>query len=35
MSQLQNKGRLVFEDKWPSMKPVVLKLLLQDQVTNS
>lgn len=31
----QNKGQLIFEDKWPLMEPVVLKLLLQDHVDNS
>jgi hypothetical protein len=31
----QNKGQLIFEDKWPAMEPVVLKLLLQDHVDNS
>lgn len=31
----QNKGQLIFEDKWPVMEPVVLKLLLQDHVDNS
>lgn len=31
----QNKGQLIFEDKWPSMQPVVLKLLLQDHVDST
>lgn len=30
----QNKGHLIFEDKWPAMEPVVLKLLLQEHVDN-
>jgi hypothetical protein len=34
-SQFQNKGQLIFEDKWPSMEPVVQKLLHQDHVDNS
>lgn len=32
--RLQNKGHLIFEDKWPAMEPVVLKLLLQEHVDN-
>uniref|UniRef100_A0A8C2X1N3 Cullin-5 n=1 Tax=Cyclopterus lumpus TaxID=8103 RepID=A0A8C2X1N3_CYCLU len=30
---LQNKGSLQFEDKWDSMRPIVLKLLRQEAVT--
>lgn len=32
---LKDKGQLVFEDKWPSMRPTILKLLRQDSVTRS
>jgi hypothetical protein len=31
---LQNKGQLQFEEKWPVMEPVVIKILLQDHITN-
>lgn len=30
---LQDKGQVTFEDKWPSMRPIVLKLLKQEPVT--
>ncbi|CAH2225333.1 cullin-5 [Pelobates cultripes] len=30
---LKNKGSLQFEDKWDSMRPIVLKLLRQESVT--
>lgn len=29
----QEKGQLLFEDKWPSMRPIVLKLLQQEPVS--
>jgi hypothetical protein len=29
----QDKGQLLFEDKWPGMRPVILKLLQQETVT--
>lgn len=32
---LQDKGQLMFEDKWPSMRPIVLKLLQQEPVTQN
>ncbi|XP_013193169.1 cullin-5 [Amyelois transitella] len=30
---LKDKGQVTFEDKWPSMRPIVLKLLKQEPVT--
>ena len=30
---LKDKGQLSFEDKWPSMRPTILKLLRQETVT--
>lgn len=32
---LKDKGQLSFEDKWPSMRPIVLKLLQQQPVTQA
>ena len=32
---LKDKNQLVFEDKWPSMRPTILKLLRQEAVTRS
>ncbi len=32
---LQQQGQLKFEDKWPSMRPTVLKLLRQETVTRA
>jgi len=32
---LKDKGQLSFEDKWPSMRPTILKLLRQEPVTRS
>ena len=32
---LKDKGQLSFEDKWPSMRPTILKLLRQETVTRS
>lgn len=32
---LQEKGQLLFEDKWPSMRPIVLKLLQQESVSQA
>ncbi|XP_039288554.1 cullin-5 [Nilaparvata lugens] len=29
------KGQLLFEDKWPSMRPIILKLLQQEPVTHN
>jgi hypothetical protein len=29
----QDKGQLLFEDKWPAMRPIILKLLQQEPVT--
>jgi cullin-5 len=29
----QDKGQLLFEDKWPAMRPIILKLLQQEHVT--
>ena len=31
----QNDNKRSFEDHWPSMRPVILKLLRQDPVTRS
>lgn len=31
----QDKGQVTFEDKWPSMRPIVLKLLKQEPVTQT
>ncbi len=33
--KFQAQGQLQFEDKWPSMRPTVLKLLRQEPVTRS
>lgn len=30
----QDKGQLLFEDKWPAMRPIILKLLQQEPVTH-
>lgn len=30
----QDKGQLLFEDKWPAMRPNILKLLQQEPVTH-
>ncbi|KAL7038687.1 hypothetical protein ACKWTF_009660 [Chironomus riparius] len=32
---LKIRGQLHFEEKWPSMEPVVLKLLVQDHIDNN
>jgi len=32
---LKDKGQLQFEDKWPSMRPTVLKLLRQEHVSRA
>ena len=32
---LKDKNQLVFEDKWPSMRPTILKLLRQAAVSRS
>ena len=32
---LKDKGQLSFEDKWPSMRPTILKLLRQETVSRS
>jgi cullin-5 len=32
---LQDKGQLTFEDQWPSMRPIILKLLQQEPVTQN
>ena len=32
---LKDKNQLVFEDKWPSMRPTILKLLRQEAVTRA
>ena len=32
---LKDKGQLSFEDKWPSMRPTILKLLRQEAVSRS
>ena len=32
---LKDKNQLVFEDKWPSMRPTILKLLRQEAVSRS
>lgn len=34
-STFQDKGQLMFEDKWPSMRPIILKLLQQEPVTQN
>lgn len=34
-SMLKDKGQLMFEDKWPSMRPIILKLLQQESVTQN
>jgi len=31
----QQQGQLQFEDKWPSMRPTVLKLLHQEPVSRN
>lgn len=31
----QDKGQLLFEDKWPAMRPIILKLLQQEPVTQA
>ncbi len=31
--EFQSKGQLCFEDKWPQMRPIVLKLLKQEPVS--
>lgn len=31
----QDKGQLTFEDQWPSMRPIILKLLQQEPVTQN
>lgn len=31
----QDKGQVTFEEKWPSMRPIVLKLLKQETVTQT
>jgi cullin-5 len=31
----QDKGQLLFEDKWPAMRPIILKLLQQEPVTQT
>ena len=33
VDMLKDKGQLSFEDKWPSMRPTILKLLRQETVT--
>ncbi|XP_013403500.1 cullin-5-like [Lingula anatina] len=35
MAMLKSQGQLQFEDKWPSMRPTVLKLLRQEPVTRA
>ena len=32
---LKDKNQLSFEDKWPKMRPTILKLLRQDTVSRS
>ncbi|XP_069695074.1 cullin-5 isoform X1 [Periplaneta americana] len=32
-AMLKDKGQLMFEDKWPAMRPIILKLLQQEPVT--
>lgn len=32
---MQQQGQLQFEDKWPSMRPTVLKLLHQEPVSRT
>nr|CAD7405299.1 unnamed protein product [Timema poppensis] len=32
---LKDKNQLMFEDKWPSMRPIILKLLQQEPVTQT
>lgn len=32
---LKDKSQLCFEDKWPSMRPTILKLLRQDAVSRA
>ncbi|XP_073989427.1 cullin 5 isoform X2 [Rhodnius prolixus] len=32
---LKDKGQLTFEDQWPSMRPIILKLLQQEPVTQN
>ncbi|PSN34374.1 Cullin-5 [Blattella germanica] len=32
---LKDKGQPMFEDKWPGMRPIILKLLQQEPVTQS
>lgn len=32
---LKDKGQLSFEDKWPSMRPTILKLLRQEAVNRA
>ncbi|XP_076224719.1 cullin 5 isoform X3 [Nomia melanderi] len=32
-TMLKDKGRLMFEDKWPFMRSIILKLLVQEPVT--
>lgn len=32
---MKDKNQLVFEDKWPSMRPTILKLLRQEAVTRA
>ncbi|XP_075226814.1 cullin 5 [Lycorma delicatula] len=34
-AMLKDKGQLMFEDKWPSMRPIILKLLQQEPVTQN
>lgn len=34
-AMLKDKGQLMFEDKWPSMRPIILKLLQQESVTQN
>ncbi|XP_023726846.1 cullin-5 isoform X1 [Cryptotermes secundus] len=32
-AMLKDKGQLLFEDKWPAMRPLILKLLQQEHVS--
>ncbi|XP_073989349.1 cullin 5 isoform X1 [Rhodnius prolixus] len=34
-AMLKDKGQLTFEDQWPSMRPIILKLLQQEPVTQN
>lgn len=33
MNIIQERGQYAFEEKWPCMRPIILKLLKQEPVT--